>query len=203
MTDWLAWIGAVGGTIGAVAGVAAVIVARSARSAAADTAAAAVRAAKVADEAVAESVRVSRLEFEKRHDELSPRKGLRVYFGTDQSTVGGTRWLWIVIEVPRTYHVRGVARGDGGSWDLGLPLVLHANRRTAKVEVEKLPADRDRSVARELVLRFWPPADGDQGEHWTCRCGRPVDADAADETGHWEVAVPVDYADTPPKSRFR
>src|SRR5215468_4529179 len=121
MTYWLAWIGAIGGVIGTVTGLGALVVAMSARRAGTDNAAAAVRAAKVADEAVAESVRVSRLEFEKRHDELSPRRGLKVYFGTDQSTVGGTRWLWVVIEISRTCRVQAIAYGGEASWELGLP----------------------------------------------------------------------------------
>jgi hypothetical protein len=202
MTDWLAWIGAVGGTVGAVGGVGALVVAVPAWRAGRASAEAAVRAAGAAEEAVAESRRVALLEFEKRHDELSPRHGLKVYFGLEPGTHGGHRWLWTVVETPRTYRVRGTARVGTASWDLGLPVVLHANRRTAKVEIEEWPYDRDTSEVQEIVLRFWPPADVDQVERWTCRCGRPLDGDPASaDAGHWEVIVPVDYVD--PRARGR
>jgi hypothetical protein len=202
MTDWLGSIGAIGGALGAVGGVGALVIAMSAWRASRDSAAAAVRAAEAAEEAVAGSRRVAQLEFEKRHDELSPRQGLKVYFGVEESMISGNQWLWMVVEVPRTYRARAVARTGNASWDLGLPSVLHANQRTAKVEIEKWPPDRDRPEAQELVLRFWPPADVDQVEHWACRCGRPLDRDAASgQVGHWEVTVPVDYVD--PRARIR
>jgi hypothetical protein len=202
MADWLAWIGAVGGTVGAIGGVGAFIVAVPAWRAGRANAAAAVRAAKAAEDALAESRRIARLELEKRHDELSPRKGLKVYFGDDSSMIGGHRWLWVVVEVPRTYRVRAIARTGNASWDLGLPLVLHATRRTGKVEIEKWPPDRDKPEAQELVLRFWPPADVDQVEHWSCQCGRPLDGDpGSEQAGHWEVIVPVDYTAQRPRVR--
>jgi hypothetical protein len=204
MTDWLAWIGAVGGVVGAVGGAGAVIVAVPAWRAGRENAAAAVRAAKAAEDAVADSARIATLEFEKRHDELSPRKGLKVYFGVDEIMNGGHRLLWVVVEAPRTYRVRAVARVGHASWALGVPPVLHANRRTAKVEVEEWPPSRDRPEAQEIVLRFWPPVDVDQVEHWTCRCGRPLDGDAASGlAGHWEVIVPVDDTNTSPRIRVR
>src|SRR5690349_9590846 len=49
------------------------------------------------------------------------------------------------------------------------------------VSLRMRPQDKERSVVTELVLRFLPPAEVDQVEHWTCRCGRPFDGEPAAE----------------------
>jgi hypothetical protein len=209
MTDWPAWIGAVGGTIGAIGGVAAAVVAIPAWRAGKANAAAAIRAAKAAEDnthaaeraakaaedATAEARRLSSVEMDRRHEELSPGHSLKVTFDAspDERLRGGHRSLMAVIEVSRTYRVRAVARLGNASWDLGLPPVLLAGQPTT-VEVEKWPPDRTKPEAKELVLRFWPPADTDDVEPWTCRCGRPAaEGPGWEPAGHWERVVPVEY----------
>jgi hypothetical protein len=211
MTDWLAWVGGVGGTIGAVGGLTAAAVAIPAWRAGKVSAAASIRAAKAAEEntqaaeraataaedATAEARRLSSLELDRRHEELSPARSLRVEFlsESNERLRGGHRSLMAIIESSRTCRVRAVARMGNASWDLGLPLVLQAGHPT-RVEVEKWPPDRTEPQAKELVLRFWPPADIDQVEQWTCRCGRPLVEEAGSEPiGHWETVIPVDYYD--------
>jgi hypothetical protein len=44
------------------------------------------------------------------------------------------------------------------------------------------------ALPKSLNIRFWPPAAGDPGEPWMCRCGQNADPSGS---LHWEWTIQV------------
>jgi hypothetical protein len=101
-----------------------------------------------------------------------------------------------VFTLPRGYRIRGVGVGNGGGRsDLSLDPTLYApagHEVHAFVGDLKGLKDEDiRAMPRRLNFRFWPPQDGDSGEHWMCPCGADVIDGGGNGAGHWEHSVKV------------
>jgi hypothetical protein len=169
--------GAVGGAIGAVGGVVGPVLAFRARREAR-------RAEQHANE-IADSV--LRLERDRRHDQLRPRRpdGIPLEH-CEHPEVGASRSLWTVVRLERDYRVRVDAVTGGSNRRLDLPLLLREGR-TYRLKIEQMPHNTDRVHTEQLRFRFWPPGPGDGS--WTCLCGKPTEPD--DHIGHWEWKVPV------------
>jgi hypothetical protein len=68
-----------------------------------------------------------------------------------------------------------------------LPSFIEAGK-SVKTFIGQVNAQGDWDLPESLHLKFWPPADVDQGEHWMCRCAQPPDPNGR---AHWEMNVDV------------
>jgi hypothetical protein len=159
--------------------------------AAEDSAATAKEAGESAKAAAESAASVARVELDRDHEAYRPQL-LDAHFEiVDNERTGGDN-LFYVFTLTRSYRAAGdKLEGDSRS-PLGLDLVLPAGK-PIRVHVDGLRPVQDQSAVKSLHLRFWPPADADPVEWWTCRCGRPTESGNA---LHWEVQVPVE---TPPR----
>jgi hypothetical protein len=148
-----------------------------------------------------DAAKVAKIEADREHRALGPAATVVSFEGDRDSRIDGWN-VFAVVATERCYRVRGEAVLDSGAVaPLGLPLVLHAHTPT-RVHVERMPPDRDRPVAKRVVLRMWPPnADLDDVEPWTCPCGKPVE-DGDGTVGHWQIERPLNYR-RPGKTRVR
>ncbi|MGN9804471.1 hypothetical protein [Micromonospora sp. L32] len=186
--QWPDVVGAVGGIVGVVAavgvGIPAVVAARRSARAGEESAQAAKDAARGAAD-------VARIERAREHARLAPPAPPEIKaeiedhprLGADGAGLFGS------ITVPRDYRVKAEAVSGNARSPISLPLLLRAG--THSFEIEKWPRGREEPQTEFVLVRFWPPAEVDEVEHWTCPCDRPI-ADG-DGPGHWEWRVPLDY----------
>jgi hypothetical protein len=194
-TDILAdAIGLLGGATGIVS---ALLVGRSNRSAhrsavaSERSAVAAEQSAVAADKTAKAEAEVARIEAEREHERLGPPALEKIdAHSTRQDTLQGS------ITVPHDYRVRGEAVWGNASWALNLPLLLIAGHKYT-FQIESWTRDRKEPEARMLRFRFWPPAETDEVEHWSCPCGRPLQEGGTNSPGHWERRVPINYVPPP------
>ncbi|MEU0560911.1 hypothetical protein [Dactylosporangium sp. NPDC006015] len=132
-----------------------------------------------------------RIMLDQRHDELRPKEAMDMTFSVRGNPRDGTTNLWGQFTTTRDYRVRAEAHTGNSRSQLSVDLLLRAG--ACDVMIEMWPEGRERSNTKFVVLKFWPPEDVDETEHWNCRCGRGVHYGDGTGPGHWEVRVPVDY----------
>jgi hypothetical protein len=128
------------------------------------------------------------------HERLGPGPvpDLGVKLEANPRGSGLPKTLFGAATVPRDYRVQARAVTGNSYSPIGLDLLLHGGR-TYRFAIEQWPPDRTESKVEYVLFRFWPPADIDGVNVWSCPCGRPV-ADVDERApGHWEWRVPIDY----------
>lgn len=100
--------------------------------------------------------------------------------------------LWGTISVPHAYRVRGFAVA-GQSWSpLSLDSPIKPNQ-PIEFMIERWQPGKEMLHTDELVLRFWPPGEAEDGTAvWRCDCGRSAQ-ETQEGHGHWERRVKVNY----------
>lgn len=132
-------------------------------------------------------------EKELRHEKLAPElpAEMEAVLGGRFLAPGGGE-LYGSIEVSRTYRVTAFGRAGASETPLAFPATTRPNEEMRFV-IEPWPPARTRPSFEEIVFRFWPPVEGvDQGDMWSCNCGRPG-GETMDGAGHWERRVKVNY----------
>ncbi|MFI7547968.1 hypothetical protein [Actinoplanes sp. NPDC049599] len=183
ITDWLTLVVAVLALAGSVW---AIIYNRSSASSARSAVAEAKKAAAAAE-------RVSQSEIDRDHEMFRPPQIGSEAFSLEVNPRTKEENLVLKFTPARTYRITGQSiEGDSHS-PLSCPLFNPAGV-PVRIVVDVLRPHRERSAVKELRLSFWPPAQVDKRDLWTCRCGQPLESH---ESAHWEVTVPVV---TPPRT---
>lgn len=160
-------------------------------------------AARAAEKSADADGQVARLELDRDHEAYRPPQPIEPRFELAANGQGGDD-LWFTFTVPRSYRLSGatISRVDNtvSKGPLSMSLAQAAGQEV-RVYVDHIPTGKAQTDVRYLNVRFWPPADVDEGvERWTCRCGRPLDVVEATQPGegHWEWLIEVK---TPPRRR--
>lgn len=152
--------------------------------------ASAMAAQKSADEAAT----ISRIELDRRHDDLAPAHPgeLRAEERSDPQHPGYYN-LFGSITVPRDYRVRAEMWNGTALSPIALPLLLRANQ-SQRFHIDRVPTGATDSTAPiEVRIHFWPPVpDLDDTAPWTCACERQTGTDISGR-GHWELRIPITY----------
>lgn len=202
MASGLEIIGAVGGSLGAAGGLgslAAGVWVRRRLDRADERARLAEERASRAEEYAHEIAETSlRMERDRQHRDLRPPQPPPIETVVRQDPYSADlRGLFGSITVPRDYRVRIDAINGPSSARVNTDLLVQAEQ-PYEFEIEKWPQDRTEPMAKELWVRFWPPAEVDKVEHWTCPCDRPSSYGDGSGPGHWEWHVPIKYRDRRP-----
>ncbi|GAA0462769.1 hypothetical protein Aca07nite_76560 [Actinoplanes capillaceus] len=146
------------------------------------------RSADAAKDSADSARQVLGIEASRAHEGHRPARPGVGAFEYHKNTRTHTQDRFFTFHVDKTYRVKGVAIIGAGRSPLSVPLVAEAGE--VRVYVDTM----DKPAAERLHFQFWPPAEGDPGEAWSCPCGANCDSEAP---AHWEwtVAVP------PPKKR--
>lgn len=216
--NWPDVIGAVGGVVGVVAalavGIPSVMAARRSARAGEEAAEAARDSARTGNESAEaardsaaaawdsarEAAAVTAIERAREHDRLGPGapppSGIPSDLGPKQRDSVVPATLFGTITVPRDYRVRAEAVTDNSHSPIGLPLLLRANQ-PYRFAIEGWPPDRTEPRAQAVRVRFWPPADIDDVDRWTCPCDRPASEETDRSPGHWVWLAPIQYEPPP------
>jgi hypothetical protein len=156
------------------------------------------RSARAAEQSSVDARRVASAEVNRDHEMYRPLQSTATFEKVhDQRT--GKENLFLVFTPGRTYRIAGDAITDAGSGrEARMPLDLGNGLARAGTPVRlfigELTGGKGIPLPKALRLRFWPPAEGDPGESWSCQCGRPLHPSGA---LHWEwrIELPndIDY----------
>jgi hypothetical protein len=136
--------------------------------------------------------RVARAEVDRDHDMYKPVQIGPESFVIERNPRSGEENLFCVFTPTRSYRITGESVEGNSHMPLSVPLFNPAGVQV-RMFIDVLQPIRDISSKTELRLRFWPPAEVDNRDLWTCRCDRPL---GSHEGAHWEMTVPVV---TPPR----
>jgi hypothetical protein len=156
--------------------------------AAEDSAASSARSADAAEQAVASANEMVGIERKRQHDMYRPTRLDSSGFELVRNERSGQQDLFFVFNLPRSYRVLADKVQRNARTALGVDRLVRGGS-TARVHVETLLPGREKPLAGELHLRFWPPSpEVDKVEVWTCPCGLPTEEG---EVAHWEWNVTV------------
>ncbi|WP_146017459.1 hypothetical protein [Verrucosispora sp. ts21] len=153
-------------------------------------------AARAAEKSADADGKVARLELDRDHEAYRPvmpgPDGFQVVRESLNTVPELEKNHRLVYEFTpaRTYRVVGEAVYRSGSpnpMTLSMPLLCRAGV-PVRIVFEDLVMEKQRSDFSMLRFKFWPPAEVDLVEHWTCRCERPLESDGAP---HWEATIAV------------
>ncbi|MEU8278396.1 hypothetical protein ACFYOK_35580 [Microbispora bryophytorum] len=184
------WIAVAAGGIG----LAGVVIAWRALVHARRSAESADESAKAAQRSAEEAATISRIERDRRHDDLAPPHPGEIQAEEESDTRLGAGHYNVFgsITVPRDYRVRAQAWNGTSLTPIALPLLLRANQ-PYRFHLDRLREGVTSGNPTEIRFRFWPPVpDLDDTDAWTCPCSRPAGTDV-DARGHWELRVPIAY----------
>jgi hypothetical protein len=125
---------------------------------------------------------VARIEADRQHETYRPIMANGKAFQESRNPRTKELDRFFQFSLPRTFRVEGDALIGRSRTPLSISPLVEAG--SVKVFVDT----RNHPTVERLHLRFWPMADGDPGEHWTCPCGRPLDSGGPP---HWEWYVEV------------
>jgi type II secretory pathway pseudopilin PulG len=143
--------------------------------------------------------RVARAEVDRDHEMYKPAQIGPESFVVEQNPRTNEEDLFCIFTPTRSYRISGESMNGSSPMALSMPLFNPAGVQV-KVFIDVLNPIRDMSSKTELRLRFWPPADVDDRDLWTCRCERPL---GSHEAPHWEMTVPVATPSQPGKTNVR
>ncbi|MEV7971271.1 hypothetical protein AB0O34_35550 [Sphaerisporangium sp. NPDC088356] len=154
-------------------------------------------AAEAARKSAEEAATISRIERERRHDDLSPPHPGEITAEWDGArNANGTTNMVGSIAMPRDYRVQAWAWNGTALTPVSLPLLLRGNQ-PQQFHIEQKPRGARAIQTQEMRFRFWPPiACVDDTTAWTCPCDGPTGEDT-NGPGHWELRVQVTYAGRP------
>ena len=153
------------------------------------------RSARAAESSAAEAKKVAQVELDRDHETYRPPQPSDPRFEMSTNPLTGDHNLFFTFTPPRSYRIQGDSLEEGSHSPLSMGGMLHPAGQEVRVFVQTIRPVRETASVEKLHLRFWPPADVDQGvEHWTCRCGRPI---ASDGPAHWEWLVTVETPEDP------
>jgi hypothetical protein len=128
------------------------------------------------------------------HETYRPAQPRDPDFPEELNQRTGRRIMFFLFTPPRTYRVAGDATHGTEGRSSRTPLVLSQvvmAGKPVKVFVGEMTGGKGPALPISLNIRFWPPAPGDQGEQWICRCGLNNDQ-AGPPHWEWNVPVPLD-----------
>lgn len=150
------------------------------------------RSARAAEQSAKDASRVARAEVNRDHEMYRPLQG-GATFDRALNERTGKENLFLIFTPDRTYRIGGEALFDAGLGHEALtPLDVGTGLAKAgagvRLFVGELSGGRGASLPKALRLRFWPPAEGDPGEPWSCQCGRPLYPSGS---MHWEWRIDI------------
>jgi hypothetical protein len=138
--------------------------------------------ARAAEKSADADGQLALVELSRNHQELAPVLIADMFKGVPHP-VHDTDGLWFTFSLPRAYRVYAyVISKVGESMPVSVdPLTLVPAGMKARVYVGPMEL-----LPETLELRFFPPAEIDLVDQWSCRCGAEVNADK-DSAGHWVI----------------
>lgn len=146
------------------------------------------RSARAAEHSSEDARRVASAEVNRDHEMYRPLEKSATFERTRDERASKDV-LFLRFTPGRTYRIAGDALFDAGSSrEARLPLDMGNGLARAGTPVRLFIGEIASSPAlpKALRLQFWPPAEGDPGEPWSCPCGRPTDPSGA---MHWEWRI--------------
>jgi hypothetical protein len=149
----------------------------------------AVRANRTARRSAIAAESAVQIEGDREHERFAPimPEHIDAYL-TQARTLRGS------ITVGRDYRVRGETVSTGASGSLDLPVLLRAGQEY-EFQIEQWPPGRSEPQAEALRFRFWPPAEFDDVERWSCPCNRQTAEGTSASPAHWQRVVPIKFFD--------
>ncbi|MFB9880969.1 hypothetical protein ACFFMN_23775 [Planobispora siamensis] len=172
--------------------------ARQSAAASERSATASERSAAASEKSAADASVVVEMSVARRHEELGLPQPVELQLEVKTGGLNG-RWLAGTITLPRRYRVQAEARwGCFFSTHLHLPDFAEGRQ---EFFIEHWKDVQETPVTDLVVIRLWPPVDGDEPNPWSCPCGGPT-GETLSGPGHWEVRIPIDYTHPVPTVRW-
>lgn len=152
------------------------------------------RSAKAAERSSEDARRVARAEVNRDHEMYRPLQGTATFEKVHNERTSKEN-LFLVFTPGRTYRLAGDAIFDAGPGrEARMPLDLSGGPARGGTPVRLFVGEltgSDAALPKALRLQFWPPAEGDPGETWSCPCGRPLDP-SGELHWEWRIELPND-----------
>lgn len=145
---------------------------------------------------MAEAKALTAIEADRRSEEVRVRNDDQAPQAPDEITVilehdeegRGALFGKLTLGGHETYRIEaeGVSTDGKTIQALGFPFFLDPGERRVFIE-HWAPSQEQPSIAT-ILLKFWPPVEGDDTDVWDCPCGQPT----ADRIAEWEDSRPLD-----------
>lgn len=168
--------------------------AETAASHAGTSAQASLESAAAASLSAQADTKLARMQVESEHHSYDPRKSPHRFVYRRDALAGNHLNLFFEFTPERNYEYSAfvVNRNSGKSTSLEGPFASAGE--TQRIHVEDVTGKPRVAMfdTRMVVLQFWPPREGSEGQTWWCHCDRNSEKGGP---AHWTWTVPMELED--------